>query len=86
MNKELLNTPINFEDYLGIYVPIPQHYRIDNSGNETKTICFNQTTGEVTSQGVVCGERGCYAAFPELTYSRGQIRANGKPFFLKNNS
>jgi hypothetical protein len=83
MNKETLNNSIKLEDYEGLYVPISQHFRINKEGEEIGKVCPNQATGLVTENGVVCGERGCHAAFPKLEYHHSQIRAAGKPFFLK---
>jgi hypothetical protein len=85
MSKEMLsNNEVKLTEYLGRYVPIRQHFVIDREGEETTRICPNQATGLVTQQGVVCGERGCHAAFPKLVYKNGQVRASGKPFFLRN--
>jgi len=71
-------------EYLDKYVPIPQHFVINNQGKEIGRVCPNMVTGLVTQKGVVCQERGCCAAFPKLVSNNRQVRAAGKPFFLRN--
>jgi hypothetical protein len=84
MSKEIpSNIEVKLTEYLGRRVRITQHYVINSKGEETARLCGNRTTGLVTQQGVVCGELGCHAAFPKLVFNNGQVRAAGKPFFLK---